>query len=143
MNLYSLLRSLHSLSPSLSSNPPSSFTAGKLSKAADVYAFGVLLWEMLTGKRPWAGLLQMQVIFAVTIRRRRLAFPPGAREAHPRFVSLAEDCMAPEAERRPSFEEVIRRLGEVEGAPGYVGPPPATTTTTTTEAVAATVEEVA
>lgn len=75
---------------------------------------------MHTGKRPWAGLLQMQVIFAVTIRRRRLAFPPGAREACPRFVSLAEDCMAPEAEKRPSFEEVIERLKEVEGAPGYV-----------------------
>ena len=73
---------------------------------------------MHTGKRPWAGLLQMQVIFAVTIRRRRLAFPPGAREAHPRFVALAEDCMAPEAEKRPSFEEVIERLKEVEGAPG-------------------------
>lgn len=35
--------------------------AGKLSKATDVYAFGVTLWEMLTGQRPWAGLLQMQV----------------------------------------------------------------------------------
>ena len=78
---------------------------------------------MHTGKRPWAGLLQMQVIFAVTIRRRRLAFPAGAREAHPRFVALTEDCMAPEAEKRPSFEEVIERLKEVEGAPGYVAPP--------------------
>ena len=80
---------------------------------------------MHTGKRPWAGLLQMQVIFAVTIRRRRLAFPPGSRETHPRFVSLAEDCMETEAEKRPSFEKVIERLREVEGAPGYLAPPAA------------------
>ena len=84
---------------------------------------------MHQGKRPWAGLLQMQVIFAVTIRRRRLSFPAGAREAHPRFVALAEECMAHEAEKRPSFEKVIERLREVEGAPGYVaGPAPGSAT---------------
>lgn len=99
--------------------PPELLTAGKLSKAADVYAFGVLLWEMYTGKRPWAGMLQMQVIFAVTIRRRKLAFPAGAKEEHPRFVSLAEDCMCAEAEGRPSFEEVRERLKVVEGAPRH------------------------
>ena len=43
------------------SSPETLQRAGKLSKAADVYAFGVILWEMLTGQRPWAGLLQMQV----------------------------------------------------------------------------------
>jgi serine/threonine protein kinase len=41
--------------------PPELLTTGRLSKSVDVYAFGVLLWEMCTGKRPWAGLMQMQV----------------------------------------------------------------------------------
>ena len=35
--------------------------AGRLSKSADTYAFGVLLWEMFSGQRPWGGMLQMQV----------------------------------------------------------------------------------
>ena len=25
-----------------------------------MYSFGVLLWELATGKRPWAGMMQMQ-----------------------------------------------------------------------------------
>jgi serine/threonine protein kinase len=41
--------------------PPELLTTGRLSKSVDVYAFGVLLWEMCTGKRPWAGMMQMQV----------------------------------------------------------------------------------
>ena len=49
--------------------------AGKLSKSADVYAFGVLLWEMYTGQRPWSGLGQMQIIFHLTQRKKRLQFP--------------------------------------------------------------------
>ena len=108
-----------------------------------MYAFGVLLWEMYSGKRPWAGLLQMQVIFAVTIRRRRLAFAPGTREAHPRFVALAEECMAPEAERRPSFEEVIERLRGVEGAAGgaVAGPGGPGSAAAAAAAAAATAEE--
>ena len=96
--------------------PPELLTAGRLSKAADVYAFGVLLWEMYTGRRPWAGLMQMQVIFAVTVRRARLTFPTP--RPHPRYAALADECMAPAPEDRPSFEEVLDRLREVEGAEG-------------------------
>jgi serine/threonine protein kinase len=35
--------------------PPELLTTGRLSKAADVYAFGVLCWECYTGRRPWEG----------------------------------------------------------------------------------------
>ena len=58
--------------------PPELLTTGRLSKAADTYAFGVLLWEMYTGQRPWAGMLQMQIIFNVTVQSKQLQFPQGA-----------------------------------------------------------------
>ena len=35
--------------------PPELLAEGKISKAADVYSFGVMLWEMYVGERPWAG----------------------------------------------------------------------------------------
>lgn len=35
--------------------PPELLGEGLLSKAADVYSLGVLLWQMYNGSRPWAG----------------------------------------------------------------------------------------
>lgn len=40
--------------------PPELLTEGKLSRAADVYAFGVLVWEMATSSRAWAGMSHTQ-----------------------------------------------------------------------------------
>lgn len=34
---------------------------GKMTKAADVYSFGMLMWEVVTGKKLFEGLRQSQV----------------------------------------------------------------------------------
>ncbi len=40
-----------------------------------MYAFGVLLWEMLTGGRAWDGLTPAQVMLAVALNQQRLSYP--------------------------------------------------------------------
>ncbi|KAL0037106.1 hypothetical protein WJX79_000594 [Trebouxia sp. C0005] len=91
--------------------PPELLTTGKLSKSADVYAFGVLLWEMYTGQRPWSGLGQMQVIFHLTQRKKRLQFPSGTP---PQLQALGTRCMSAEATERPKFDEVLRLIDELD-----------------------------
>ena len=56
--------------------PPELLTDGRLTKAGDVYAFGVLLWGMYTGTPPWQGMRRTQVMFKVTALGARLPIPP-------------------------------------------------------------------
>jgi len=93
--------------------PPELLMDGLLTTAADVYAFGVLLWEMYCGQRAWAGSNMAQIIFKVTIRGECLVLPPEAPEE---LKSLTSWCMAMEPSQRPAFDEVIVQLKDMQAA---------------------------
>lgn len=56
-----------------------------LAQAADVYAFGILLWEMCTGQKPWVGLKEQEIITKVVQNEKQPLFPrdtPAAFKVH-------------------------------------------------------------
>ena len=50
--------------------PPELVRKGLMHKSADVWSFGVLLWEMYSGQRAWAGMSYTQVMQAVGYEQR-------------------------------------------------------------------------
>ena len=48
---------------------------GDMLQAADVYAFGILLWEMCTGQKPWVGLKEQEIITKVVQNEKQPLFP--------------------------------------------------------------------
>ena len=78
-----------------------------MSKAADVFSFGVILWELLTCKRAWANASFGQVIFIITVKGDTLKPPP---DAPPLYASIMEACMAKEKDDRPTFAEMLPKL---------------------------------
>ncbi|WIA09457.1 hypothetical protein OEZ85_008858 [Tetradesmus obliquus] len=84
--------------------PPEMLEHGICSKAADVYSFGVLLFQMAASSRAWAGLSHQAVVQAVCVQRLQLAFPSATPEA---IVMLGEACLAHEPKDRPSFQDIV------------------------------------
>eukprot|EP00955_Chlamydomonas_euryale_P012255 131748-Chlamydomonas_euryale.AAC.1 len=69
---------------------------GKQSKAADVYAFGITLWELYTGQRPYRGVPRIVLGHAIVFEQKRPAFPDGTPQ---RLKLLVERCWQPHAEQ--------------------------------------------
>ena len=76
-------------------------------KAADTYSFGVLLWEMWSGRRAWLGKLSTQILLAVTVPGKGLQVPEDAPAA---LAALMRSCLAFEAGERPTFPQVVEQL---------------------------------
>ena len=62
----------------------------RLSGACTCRSFGVLLWEMLSGRRAWAGLAYVRVVQAVAIDGKSPQFPDSAPADY--AVSHARQC---------------------------------------------------
>ncbi|XVE94274.1 hypothetical protein REPUB_Repub01dG0267400 [Reevesia pubescens] len=68
-------------------------SSSKVSEKVDVFSFGIVLWEILTGG-----------IVSNTLR------PPVPSYCDPEWKLLMEQCWAPDPVVRPSFTEIARRL---------------------------------
>ncbi|KAL3829328.1 hypothetical protein ACJIZ3_018130 [Penstemon smallii] len=78
---------------------------------ADVYSYGVILWELVTHKIPWDSLNSMQVIGAVGFMNQRLEIP---KDVDPQWVSIIESCWHIEPQIRPSFQEIMEKLKDMQ-----------------------------
>lgn len=86
---------------------PELMDEGHLSKAADVFAAGVLMWELWAGCGAWSGMNQAQIISAVLIHNKRPVFPEDAPRE---YADMARQCMATNPKQRPTFSEIERRV---------------------------------
>ncbi len=91
---------------------------------ADVYALGVVLYELLTGRRAWPGGAPLAVATARLVNP-----PPDPRQVYPAISSavsaLVLKCMARRREDRyPSMEAIVAALDTIAWTSLSAPPPP-------------------
>lgn len=80
--------------------PPEVLMQGRLSLPADVYSFGVILWEMIAGDVPFKNMMHMEVMRKVVLEKKRPEIP-GQTPSD--YRSLIEQCWCHEPQNRCVF----------------------------------------
>ncbi|XP_051142953.1 uncharacterized protein LOC127259588 [Andrographis paniculata] len=85
----------------------------KVSEKVDVFSFGIVLWEILTGEEPYANMHCGAIIGGIVKNTLRPQIP---EQCDPEWRSLMEQCWLADPDGRPSFTEITYRLRSIHTA---------------------------
>ena len=122
--LFSTFEALQTMGDGLRGTPkymaPEQWNQSTVTPATDVWALGLILYELVSGQHPWQGANVYQLCHLCSSP---MPVPPlpGAVDAEIR--TIVESCLDKDPRRRPSVETILETLGSLR-----LGPPSPTET---------------
>lgn len=77
------------------------------SNKIDVYAYGIILWEIVSGQAPYGGMDPLQVATEVLYEERRPEIPPNTPQP---LADLMKRCWDQSPDLRPTFAEIVQEF---------------------------------
>jgi ankyrin repeat protein len=87
------------------------------SLAADVFSFGMVLYNMMTLHRPYETIPQVYEVHSAIKKGVLPYFPATLREMYRGIVPLYESCISQIASKRPSFAQLVKQLSDLVNQP--------------------------
>jgi serine/threonine protein kinase len=84
----------------------------RYTEKADIFSFGIILWEIYMRLTPYQNKEPMQILLEVVEKSLRPHIPPELRGSP--LVTLMEECWDTDVSKRPHFDEILRRLVSIQ-----------------------------
>ncbi|RIA91536.1 kinase-like domain-containing protein [Glomus cerebriforme] len=86
---------------------PEIFQGKKYTKASDIYSFGMIMWEFMTGRRPfWDEIHDIELIIKISDGLR----PPIVTNAPEGYIELMKECWFSNPEKRPTAADIKDKI---------------------------------
>lgn len=83
---------------------PEILNGAKYDYTADIYSFGVLLWQLWTQEEPYGSFETQFAIYRFVLEGKRLPFP---EDVLPEYKDVAERAWSPVPSERPPFKDLV------------------------------------
>jgi len=74
---------------------------------SDVYSYGMVLWEIITGEIPYFNMNVNEIVLRVGWEGKQVEIPT---RGNPLIIQIMKMCLNGEREKRPTFKEIVDKL---------------------------------
>jgi serine/threonine protein kinase len=92
---------------------PEQWLGARSSLAVDIWAFGMLMLELVLGRHPWAGSSAQEIMIRTCSENEQVTVPESLKTTMPELADLIEACLSMRPEHRPTAYQLAAVLSDL------------------------------